>query len=540
MKEIHILFTGVGRRIELLQAFRQAALVLNVNLKIYGADMAGTAPALPYCDAVRKVCGMRDEEYIPQLLELCRQDSIDLLIPTIDTDLLVLSENAEKFEAIGTKVLISKPDKIAICRDKNYTADFFESCGLKAPHTYNDYTKYAEGFPCFIKPKDGSSSINAFKVNNAEELEVYAQKIGDYIIQPFIEGTEYTIDIFCDLNGEPITIIPRERMQVRAGEVLKTRITMDSVMIKEGRQLVEGFRPCGPMTVQLIRQNGTDVDYYIEINPRFGGGAPLSMKAGARSAEEILKLIIGETVKYHEDDINDQAVYSRFDQCVCIDRGINNQPIKGVIFDLDDTLYDEKDYVRSGYKAVESYLGESGAADAMWKAFEEGKPAIDAYLAAVGRGSEKTACLEVYREHTPEIKLREGAAELLTALKSKGVKIGIITDGRVSGQEKKLAALGLYDMADDIIITDSLGGVQFRKPNDISFRIMQNRWRIPFEQLIYIGDNPAKDFQAPNQLGMAHICFDNPNGLYYSEHNEKNCKKEGCFTTLTDELLKGL
>lgn len=514
MKEIHILFTGVGRRIELLQAFRQAALVLNVNLKIYGADMAGTAPALPYCDAVRKVCGMRDEEYIPQLLELCRQDSIDLLIPTIDTDLLVLSENAEKFEAIGTKVLISKPDKIAICRDKNYTADFFESCGLKAPHTYNDYTKYAEGFPCFIKPKDGSSSINAFKVNNSEELEVYAQKIGDYIIQPFIEGTEYTIDIFCDLNGEPITIIPRERMQVRAGEVLKTRITMDSVMIKEGRQLVEGFRPCGPMTVQLIRQNGTDVDYYIEINPRFGGGAPLSMKAGARSAEEILKLIIGETVKYHEDDINDQAVYSRFDQCVCIDRGINNQPIKGVIFDLDDTLYDEKDYVRSGYKAVESYLGESGAADAMWKAFEEGKPAIDAYLAAVGRGSEKTACLEVYREHTPEIKLREGAAELLTALKSKGVKIGIITDGRVSGQEKKLAALGLYDMADDIIITDSLGGVQFRKPNDISFRIMQNRWRIPFEQLIYIGDNPAKDFQAPNQLGMKAVWFKTENGLY--------------------------
>lgn len=536
MKEIHILFTGVGRRIELLQAFRQAALVLNVNLKIYGADMAGTAPALPYCDAVRKVCGMRDEEYIPQLLELCRQDSIDLLIPTIDTDLLVLSENTEKFEAIGTKVLISKPDKIAICRDKNYTADFFESCGLKAPHTYNDYTKYTDGFPCFIKPKDGSSSINAFKVNNAEELEVYAQKIGDYIIQPFIEGTEYTIDIFCDFNGEPITIIPRERMQVRAGEVLKTRITMDPVMIQEGRKLVEGFRPCGPMTVQLIRQTGTDVDYYIEINPRFGGGAPLSMKAGARSAEEILKLVLGESVNYHEEDINDQAVYSRFDQCVCIERGNDKQPIKGVIFDLDDTLYDEKEYVRSGYKAVENYLGESGAVDDMWKAFEEGKPAIDIYLADIGRESEKAACLEVYREHTPDIKLRDGAAELLTELKSKGIKIGIITDGRVSGQEKKISALGLDDMVDDIIITDSLGGVQFRKPNDISFRIMQNRWRIPFEQMIYIGDNPAKDFQAPSQLGMAHIYFKNMNGLYIT-NNENGVSS---FSTIANNLLKGI
>ena len=540
MKEIHILFTGVGRRIELLQAFRQAALVLNVSLKIYGADMAGNAPALPYCDAVRKVCGMRDEEYSPQLLELCKNDSIDLLIPTIDTDLFVLSENVDKFKAIGTNVLISKPDKIAICRDKNYTADFFESCGLKAPHTYNDYTQYAEGFPCFIKPKDGSSSINAFKVNNSEELEVYAQKIGDYIIQPFIEGTEYTIDIFCDFDGNPITIIPRERTQVRAGEVLKTRIEMDPVMIKEGKQLVEGFKPCGPMTVQLIRQKETGIDYYIEINPRFGGGSPLSMKAGARSAEEILKLLIGEAVKYHENDINDQAVYSRFDQCVCIDRGKENQPIKGIIFDLDDTLYDEKDYVRSGYKAVAAYLGAQDAVDAMWNFFEEGKPAIDAYLATVGRENEKVECLGVYREHIPDIKLREGVSDLIAELKKKGIKVGIITDGRVGGQEKKINALGLNEMVDDIIITDSLGGIQFRKPNDISFRIMQNRWRIPFEQLVYVGDNPTKDFQAPKQLGMMYIYFKNASGLYSYANIENEKNEVNSFESVRFKLLKGL
>ena len=536
MKEYHILFTGVGRRIELVQAFRQAALVLNIDLKIYGADITGTAPALKYCDVTRKVCGMKDANYISQLLEVCKNDSIDLLIPTIDTDLLVLSENTEKFDNIGTRVLISKPDKIKICRDKNYTADFFESCGLKAPHTYNDYTKYSEGFPCFIKPKDGSSSINAFKVNNSEELEVYAQKIGDYIIQPFIDGMEYTIDMFCDFNGEPVTIIPRERTQVRAGEVLKTRIEMDQVMIDEGRKLAKSFRPCGPMTVQLIRQKDTGINYYIEINPRFGGGAPLSMKAGARSAEEILKLLCGESLKYHENDINDQAVYSRFDQSVCIDRGIEKQMIKGVIFDLDDTLYDEKDYVRSGYMAVAAYLGDKDAVDVMWNYFEEGKPAIDAYLSSVGRDSEKAHCLEVYREHTPDITLRDGVAELIAELKSKGVKVGIITDGRVSGQEKKITALGLYDMVDDIIITDSLGGVQFRKPNDISFRIMQNRWRIPFEQMIYIGDNPSKDFQAPSQLGMAHFYFKNMNGLYIT-NNESGVSS---FSTIANNLLKGI
>ena len=88
MKTFRILFTGVGRRVELMQAFRQAANCLNVYLKLYGADMTGTAPALAFCDYTRKVCGMRDADYIPQLLKICEADHIDLLIPTIDTDLL--------------------------------------------------------------------------------------------------------------------------------------------------------------------------------------------------------------------------------------------------------------------------------------------------------------------------------------------------------------------------------------------------------------------------------------------------------------------
>ncbi len=87
---MNILFTGVGRRIELLQAFRNAALVLNKNLKIFGADMEGTAPALSYCDYTRRVVAMKDTGYIDNLIQICTDDHIDLLIPTIDTDLLVL------------------------------------------------------------------------------------------------------------------------------------------------------------------------------------------------------------------------------------------------------------------------------------------------------------------------------------------------------------------------------------------------------------------------------------------------------------------
>lgn len=504
---MHILFTGVGRRVELLQAFRNAALVLNKELKIYGADMTGTVPALAYCDYARKVVAMNDPGYIDNLLQICADDHIDLIIPTIDTDLLVLSENKGKFEAIGTRVMVSAPDRIRICRDKNNTSQFFADCGLHAPIPVNDWKEYGSGYPAFIKPKNGSGSINAFKVENENELENYAGQIKDYIVQPFVNGREYTIDIFCDWAGEPISIVPRERLQVRAGEVLKTRITMDEQMIRESKKLCNSFKPCGPMTVQFIRDEDGK-DWFIEINPRFGGGAPLSMNAGGRSAEAVLKLIDAEEVQYCAD-IDDGAVYSRFDQSVCMAEGKNE--IKGVIFDLDDTLYSEKEYVKSGYKAVSEYLG-GGYEEKLWNYFMNDKPAIDELIKELGYENEKDKVLEIYRSHKPNIHLYSGVTELIEKLKAEGKKIGIITDGRPEGQRNKIKALGLD--VDDIIITDELGGIQFRKPCDIAFRILQIRWRLNPSEMVYIADNYVKDFQAPQQLGMKSIWFNNKEGLY--------------------------
>ncbi len=514
---MRILFTGVGRRIELLQAFRSAALVLNKELKIYGADMAGTAPALAYCDYTRKVVAMKDPAYIQNLIDICVADKIDLLIPTIDTDLLILSENKERFDVVGTKVMISASDKIRICRDKNNTSQFFVDCGLHAPMPVNDWQEYKDGYPAFIKPKDGSSSINAYKVDNAEELEVYAGQVEDYIVQPFVDGREYTIDIFCDWNGEPISIVPRERLQVRAGEVLKTEIRMDKTMIEEAKTLCKAFKPCGAMTVQLIRDKD-GIDWFIEINPRFGGGVPLSMKAGARSAEAIMQLMDGEKVSYMQD-IADGAVYSRFDQSVCIKEGKGK--IKGVIFDLDDTLYSEKEYVASGFKAVSDYFG-GGYVDKLWQYFQAGKPAIDELIKEFGREITEKTALEVYRRHKPKIHLYDGVKEMLENLRQRGIRTGIITDGRPEGQRNKIEALGLDNMVDDIIITDKLGGIQFRKPCDIAFRIMLTRWQLNPADVIYVGDNMIKDFQAPQQLGMMNLWLKNTDGLHYDKFSYAN------------------
>lgn len=315
-KTIRILFTSVGRRVELVQEFAAAAQAIGYRLEIYGADITGTAPALNFCDHTVIVPRIKDAAYIPFLLEYCKESHIDALIPTIDTDLLILSQNKKAFQEIGTTVLVCDEAKVAICRDKRLTSSYFESVGLLAPTPVDDYKKYSADFPAFIKPKDGSSSIFAYKVNDQQELESFAKQVPEYIVQPFIDGTEYTVDVFCDFDGNAIYITPRIRLAVRAGEVLKTKIDQDEIIIDEIKKLVADYKPCGAITVQLIRQNETQKDYYIEINPRYGGGAPLTMKAGANSAIALLKLLNGECVKYSPNAAEDGAVYCRFDQSI--------------------------------------------------------------------------------------------------------------------------------------------------------------------------------------------------------------------------------
>lgn len=309
-----ILFTSVGRRVELMQAFHNAAKAIGVDLEIYGADITETAPALWYCDHHVIVPRISDADYIPTLQKICKEEEINALIPTIDTDLLLLSRNKSVFGS--TKVIISEEDKVALCRDKRFTADYFHSLGLKSPAPVDNWKKYNAGYPAFIKPRDGSSSIFAYKVNNEAELKNYAAQVPDYIIQPFIEGTEYTVDIFCDFDGNPVFITPRIRHTVRAGEVLKAEIRQDEKIIAEMQRLIKDYKPCGQITVQLIKQRETGDNYYIEINPRFGGGAPLTIKAGADSAQMLLRLLKCEKISYMDHAAEDGAVFCRFDQSV--------------------------------------------------------------------------------------------------------------------------------------------------------------------------------------------------------------------------------
>ena len=211
----------------------------------------------------------------------------------------------------------------------------------------------------------------------------------------------------------------------------------------------------------------------------------------------------------------------QIDRILEVEKYLEN--VEAVIFDLDDTLYSETEYVRSGYEMIaREFPNIENMQEKLWQAFKQKKMAINEVLHNEGIFNDETLtkCLNIYRNHKPSIHLYEGVQELLTRLKACGKKVGIITDGRPEGQRAKIESLGLKQIVDYILITDELGGIEFRKPNDKSFCIMSDVLGTSFENMVYIGDNPNKDFVAPEKLNMKSIWFRNKEGIYYTESQQ--------------------
>ena len=323
MQTINILILSAGRRVELIECFKRAALKEKINSKIIAADISNTAPAMYFADKNYIIPKIGEEGYIENIIDICNKESIKLIIPTIDTELLILAKNKANIESrTNARVMVSNYNVINICRNKINTQHFFEQNGFGTPKLVEeeDIKNEKVKFPVFIKPLDGSSSINTFKVNNMKELRFFKEYIKGPIIQELVEGPEYTTDIFCDFDGNPITIVPRKRIATRSGEIIKGKIEKDREIIADIKKLINVLKPIGQITIQCIKTK--EEIKYIEINPRFGGGAPMSIKAGADSCQNIYKLLSGKELKYNED-YKENLFFLRFDDAIMLDSEMN-------------------------------------------------------------------------------------------------------------------------------------------------------------------------------------------------------------------------
>jgi len=330
MTAVTVVFTCVGRRVELLQAFRAAAQRLGVRLRLVGIDSDVTAPALSCVDVAVLVPRAADPGYMPAVLAAVRDHAAALLIPTTDTDLQVVSTHRDELERAGCRALIAVPDIIAICRDKIRTFQHLRQHRIDTPETFTaDEIRglAAPQFPLFIKPRTGSASMWVHKIEDAVDLDYFLRRVRDPIVQEYVDGVEHTLDVYVGLSGAPRCVVPRMRWQVRGGEVSKGVVNRDPEIMAAGCRLVETLGPSvrGIVTIQCIVTPERRIRF-IEINPRFGGGAPLSIAAGADFPLWLLQELRGDTPAITFDGFRHGLCMLRYDWSAFLPLGIDLQP----------------------------------------------------------------------------------------------------------------------------------------------------------------------------------------------------------------------
>jgi carbamoyl-phosphate synthase large subunit len=293
---LNVLITSAGRRSSLTLGFKESAGPL--GWRVLAAEVDALAPACALADGAFQVPRVTDPSYISCLLDICREQSVGLIIPTIDTELMVLAENQERFLQAGARAVVSEPRFIEICQDKWKTFQAMGAEGIAVPESWLPEHPFPRPMDrMFVKPRAGSASLNAFPATPGS-LGHLLTLITDPIIQEFLDGSEVTIDAFLDFQGRPIHFVPRERIRTRGGESIQG-VTTD---LPELDAWVQGvLEACsrlgarGPITIQAFMTSRGPV--LTEINPRFGGGFPLARAAGGDYPAWILALHRGETLE---------------------------------------------------------------------------------------------------------------------------------------------------------------------------------------------------------------------------------------------------
>lgn len=318
--QTNVLVTAAGRRVELMQCLRSSLESVGQSGMLIAADASPDAPAGARADGFELVPRVDDSHYLARLHDIVQQWSIRLVVPTIDTELSVLATAAAAFRDVRVHALVSGLETIEISSDKVKTHAFLREVGIPQPRQWSageardavDDLPY----PVVIKPVRGSSSIDVSIARHAEELRGRVRE-GD-IVQSRSPGKEYTVDVWVDQQGEVRSVVPRRRIEVRGGEVSKGVTQRHDVVVDLARQVAAALPDAyGPLTVQIFADDNGSAEV-IEINPRFGGGYPLSWEAGARTTEWALQDALGQALEPASFDWIDGLMMLRYDQSVFV------------------------------------------------------------------------------------------------------------------------------------------------------------------------------------------------------------------------------
>lgn len=308
---MNILILSCGTRTLLVRYFKEPDSGFD---RVIGTDCSPYAPALYETDTHYLVPRMAEPNYLDTILDICRKESINAVLPLQEDELALIASHHSLFTAIGVRPIISALSAVDLCRDK-YA--FYQHLimhqlpALTSCDSFSSFLKEKEAgrmnLPVFLKPTRGCGSIGIQKVKHLELLEIlckYADE--DYMIQTLAEGEEFGADIYVDmLSHRPVSLFVKKKLRMRAGETEKSVSYKDEALFQLILDTVATLDLSGPIDMDIFRVDGT---YYIsEINPRFGGGYPHAHNCGIRFPKLIANNLAGkantDTIGSYEDGI---------------------------------------------------------------------------------------------------------------------------------------------------------------------------------------------------------------------------------------------
>ncbi len=527
---VNILITSASRKVSLVRAF-QSALAGRGGGNVIAVDTSPFAPALYVADKHFLVSPSAEPCFIEELIQLCQREQVSLIIPTRDEELLLFAEMRGRLEQYGLRVMVPAVEAVRLCQDKLAFVDFCRARQFATPRTYHTDQWRSAQFPLFVKPRFGKGAKGARLVLSEEELRKATDDKSDWVIQEYVDGPEYTVDLLADFNSRVLSVVPRLRQLVLAGESYVSRTTKEPQIMSESARLASELRLVGHNTIQCF-WDGKEVKF-VEINPRFGGAASLGIAAGVDTPTMLLRLLDGEAASEGFGAFEADLVMLRFTEDLFLKAGAltssvggqvamaepqppgdGNANLRAVFFDLDNTLYPEAEFVVSGFRAAAYCLAKHRHLDA-----EKLQNRMLDILHAQGRGRVFNTLLAelnldspillrtlllVYRSHHPAISLFPDVESVLVALKNRGLRLGLVTDGTASVQRRKIAALDLDRHMDVVVCTDELGE-GCAKPSPIPFEVALTLLDVAPTAAAYVADDISKDFAGPNHLGMKSV-----------------------------------
>ena len=317
-----VLFTCAGQRVDIVTAFREAGATT------IAVDVDQLAPALYHADRRALVPRVDDFGYIAALRELVELHDVRLIVPLTDLDHHVL---AEARDSLGNAlVLVSGIETVTRCSDKYLAHEFFEDQGIGSPPTWLP-TELPDDirYPVLVKARRGFGSRHIYRAANATELEFFLRYTkAESMVQAVCLGTEFSVDVFCDLDGRCLAAVPRTMIESKGGESIKGMSIKDPDLIAFSCHVAETMRIIGPANVQCFREPDGELQV-TDVNPRFGGGFPLPTAAGSRYPELALALANGEHPEPRLGDFRGGVVMTRyFSQVILEDADGTLEPVR--------------------------------------------------------------------------------------------------------------------------------------------------------------------------------------------------------------------